>query len=341
MKKLFQKKLSFVYIFVFIIISSGTTYLIMQSSLKVKNAKLKELTDNINTCNYNIMRLKGYPLISPLMFVDTECEGANLASTKAEIEQIIQNYKTFQGVSSVSVYLRDFSDNQWLCVNENEKYEPGSLFKVPILLAYLKMNEITPGVLNKELLYSQPFAINKDVAFKSKSIQLGSKYKVKELLNYMIEYSDNNATALLNNNLKPEVLIKLFTDLEMEPPVIDAQQYLINTKQYSYFMRAIYNASYLTINDSEYAAELLGKCEFKNGIVRGLPENTKIIHKFGESGNPEQRQLHETAIVYISGKEYLITVMTKGKETQILSKVIGEISQIVYKNMVQKSYSSI
>ena len=309
----------------------------MQINFDTENKKSTELTENINSCNTKVIRLKGYQLIKPLMFVDSDCEGANLISTKQSIEHLIQNYKTLQGVSTASVYLRDYSNNEWININENEKFDPGSLFKVPILMAFLKMDELSPGVLNKEILYNQPFAINKEVVYKSKTIQLGKKYKVKELLKYMIEYSDNNATALLSNNIKPEVFIKLFTDLDMTAPVFDAQQYLISAKQYSYFMRAIYNASYLSIDDSEYAAELLSKAEFNDGILKTLPKDIKVVHKFGESGTPADRQLHESAIVYLNGKSYLITVMTKGKDIKVLSNLMSDISQLVYDKMVTNS----
>jgi beta-lactamase class A len=258
-------------------------------------------------------------------------------STKQEIEQLIQNYKTLQGVTSASINLRDYSNNEWININENEKYDPGSLFKVPILMTFLKMNELSPGVLNKEILYSQPFAINKQVAYKSKAIQLGNKYKVKELLKYMIEYSDNTATALLSNNIKTEVFVKLFTDFGLKAPVIDATQYQLTAQQYSYFMRAIYNASYLNVADSEYAAEMLTKCDFKDGILNGLPKGAEVAHKFGESGTPTDRQLHESAIVYLDGKSYLLTIMTKGKDIKVLSKMMGDISRLVYSNIVSAS----
>jgi beta-lactamase class A len=337
MKKIFQKQMSVTYVILFVAFFCSLTYFAMQLSIDKKNAKSLTLAENVNTCNFNTIRLKGYHLVKPLMFVDTDCEGSNLVSTKQEIEQLILNYKTLQGVTSTSVYLRDYNNSEWISINENEMYDPGSLFKVPILMTYLKMNELSPGVLNKEIVYNQPFAINKKVAFKSKSIQLGNKYKVKELLKYMIEYSDNNATSLLSSNINTEVFIKLFTDLDMKAPVIDAEQYQLSAQQYSYFMRAIYNASYLTIEDSEYAAELLTKCDFKDGILKGLPKDIQVAHKFGESGTPIDRQLHESAIVYLNDKPYLITIMTKGKDIKVLSKLMGDISQLVYNNMVSAS----
>jgi len=307
--------------------------------LNIANEKNQSLTlaEQVNSCNLNTVRLKGYQLVKPIMFVDSDCEGSDLFQIKEEINQLIHNYTSLQGVTSTAVYLRDFSNSEWISVNENELYNPGSLFKVPVLMTYLKMNELSPGVLNKEITYTQRFTLNKEVTFKSKSIQLGNKYKVKELLKYMIEYSDNNATVLLTNNLDNAVFLKLFTDFDMKAPIINAAQYQLSAQQYSYFMRAIYNASYLTIKDSEYAAELLTKCDFKDGILMGLPKGLQVAHKFGESGTTLDRQLHESAIVYLDEKAYLLTIMTKGKDIKVLSKLMGDISRLVYSNIASAS----
>ena len=329
----FVKKISIFYCVVLTFFSSLLTFLGTSFVDKKQRDSELEIRKSEGYCKYNVERLQGYSYVKPLMFVDDECEGDNLAIAKQDINAIIDNYKTTQGVLAASVYLRDFNSGSWTAINDDIQYEPGSLFKVPILIAYLKMNEIKPGTLDKELLFNQSFAINKNVAFSSKSIQLGRVYKIKELLRYMISYSDNNATALLNNNLKPEILTKLFADLNLDIPDIREQHYYFTAKNYSLFMRAIYNASYLSIDNSEFAAELLGTCNFNGGIVSGIPTGIKIAHKFGESGTPIEMQLHESAIVYIKDKPYLLTIMTKGKDNTTLLKLISEISSKVYSKM--------
>lgn len=291
----------------------------------------------INNCEYDIKRLEGYNYIKPLMFIDDECEGDELIPIKMEINNIIEKYIKNQNIQTASVYLRDLQNNKWMAINNEEKFEPGSLFKVPILIAYLKMNELNHGLLDRELLYSNPININKQVAYQSKTIKIGEKYKIRELLKYMIAYSDNNATALLNQNLKPAVLNKLFSDLGLEVPSISATKYFFTAKQYSLFIRALYNAAYLSMDDSEFAAELLGQCDFKDGIVKGLPKGVKLLHKFGESGTSQEMQLHESAIIYLKNRPYLLTVMTKGKDNKSLSGLISEISAAVFQNMLNQS----
>ena len=301
--------------------------------------KEKQFTEKTNaalssyTCNYNVKRMNGYKFIKPLMFVDEDCESEGLQGVKQKITAVIDRYKTLGNVSAASVYLRAYNHNEWICVNENEKFDPGSLFKVPVMIAILKQNELNLGFLNKQIPYNQRIDAGKNVAFASKVIQLGQSYSVKELLAYMIKYSDNNATILLEKNLEPKILQKLFSDVGLEVPNIYAAQYLFTSKDYSYFMRAIYNAAYLSVEDSEYAGELLSQCDFKDGILSGLPPNTRVAHKFGESGNQIVKQLHESAIVYLDNQPYLLTVMTKGNDNKKLSQLIKEISQTVYNDM--------
>ena len=301
--------------------------------------KEKQFTEKSNAavssyaCNYNVKRMNGFKFIKPLMFVDEDCESEGLMSIKQKITAVVDRYKTVGDVSAASVYLRAYNHNEWICVNENEKFDPGSLFKVPVMIAILKQNELNPGFLNKRISYDQGIDAGKNVAFASKMIQLGQSYSVKELLIYMIKYSDNNATILLEKNMEPKILQKLFSDIGLEVPNIYASQYLFSTKDYSYFMRAIYNAAYLSIEDSEFAGELLSQCDFKDGILLGLPKNTKVAHKFGESGSQVVKQLHESAIVYLDNQPYLLTVMTKGNDNKKLSQLIKEISQTVYNDM--------
>jgi len=295
-----------------------------------------ETANNKYSCNYDIKRLSGLKYIKPIMFVDDECESDNMQDIKQQIVEIINRYKNFEGVTTASIYLRQFSTNEWMCVNETDKFEPGSLFKVPVLISILKMCEDNPGFINKRISYNKFIDDGKNVAYASKSIQLGQSYTVKELLTYMIKYSDNKATILLESNMKSEVLQKLFTDLGLEAPNIYATQYFFTTTQYSLFIRAIYNACYLSINESEFAAKLLSECNFKDGIVSGLPKGTPIIHKFGESGNQVEKQLHESAIIYTNNKPFLLTIMTKGKDNKTLSKLIKEVTNTVYTEMVNK-----
>ncbi|WP_309642079.1 serine hydrolase [Flavobacterium sp.] len=297
-------------------------------------------TDNSSGCTYKVQRLNGYDFIKPILFVDTQCESEKLSPVKQSVTTLINNYKNIGVINSASVYLKEYQANDWTGINMDEKFLPGSLMKVPELIAYLKMNELKPGTLDKVLLFDKTTFTDRHVNFGSKSIQLGKKYTIRELLKYMITYSDNNATDLLNRNIDLNVFKKVFTDLGMDAPDWSAKNYPITAKQFSVFMRTLYNGTYLNDENSEIATQLLSKCDFKEGLVAGLPTNTKVAHKFGEAGTTQEQQLSESAIIYLDNNPYVITIMTRGKDYKQLPLVIKEISNVVYQFMQQNDIAS-
>ena len=333
MASIISKKYSIVQIALFSTIFSTITCGLLYYFLERKNEEAL-ITNSAKYCDYSVKRIQGFKFVKPILWVDENCESDNLAGTKRKITEIIDKYKQMNGVTNTSVYLR--TGPQWTVVNENEKYQPGSLFKVPVLITILKMDEDNPGFLNKVITYDHPIQVDKKLSYPSKSIQVGNRYTVKELLAYMIKYSDNVATVLLEQNMKNEILQKLFSDIGLEVPNAYSSEYLFTAKDYSLFMRTIFNASYLSSENSEFAAELLSECNFKDGIEKGIPSNTKIAHKFGEAGSNDEKQLHESAVIYLGDKGYLLTVMTKGKDIKTLSSLIGEISRAVYNDVSSK-----
>ena len=175
-------------------------------------------------------------------------------------------------------------------------------------------------------------------SYNSKQIEVGKQYTVKELLEYMISYSNNNATYLLNNNLDLQAFKKAFTDLHLIVPDVTDRMYTTTTKEYSTFFEVLYNAGYLSIENSEFAMRLLSKCDFTKGFVAGLPAGVPIVHKFGEwSDSKTIHELHETGIIYINQKAYIFSVMTRGEDVMKLPKVIATLTKSVYDNISTSS----
>ncbi|MEC4005047.1 serine hydrolase [Flavobacterium sp. SUN052] len=331
-KTLFFKKIPAYYFVIILVLTISVTFFIASSFQKSKDLE-SQISNNSSSCSYSIKRLQGYDYIKPIMFVDNSCESENLSSIKQSVNGLIDNYKKSNTITSASVYLKSYDNNDWTSINPDEKFKPGSLLKIPELIAFLKMNEKNPGLLDKEILYSRPFSIDKKPEFVSKSIQLGHKYKIRELLDYMITYSDNNATLLLNSIIDVKVFKKVFTDIGLSAPDWNSSDFPLTSYEASLFMRTLFNASYLTIENSEFASKLLSKSDYKDGIIKSLPAGTKVIHKFGEAGDPIEKQLHETAIIYVNDNPYLVTIMTKGNNMDKLPEVISQISTLIYQNM--------
>jgi len=206
------------------------------------------------------------------------------------------------------------------------------LFKVITMTTLLKMAESNIAILDKDVLYSEK--LNPPTqTFNSRTIIPGHKYKVRELIYYMIVYSDNNATMLLHKYMDVDMFTKIFTDLGLPKPEVSNNTYTLPVKEYSRFISVLYDGSYLSIPSCEFAISLLCESDFGLGMTRELPKTVRVAHKFGEAGHPGDRELHESAIVYLQGHPYLITIMTRGKESTKLAEIISHISKMAYDHM--------
>ena len=331
-----RKRCLLLYVFASAVAGSAITFFVFATLIKCNKIELKD-KEQANTCNYTVMRLNGYKYIHPLLWVEPECEADKYAKIKADIAQYIKEEQDKDSLISASVYLRDFKMGDWMAINGNERYDPGSLLKVAVLITYLKMTESDPDLLDKEWEYKGLKGVNLPVEhYRSDTIVAGRRYKVRELLRYMITYSDNYATIFLENNINVATFSKVFTDMGMTKPDFTDPHYKLTVKEYSTLFKALYNAAYLDIPSSEYATSLLTESKFYEGLVKELPSTVTAAHKFGESGDQFSSQLHESGIIYIENSPYLLSVMTHGINWDKQAKVISHISRMVFDKMASQ-----
>jgi beta-lactamase class A len=306
------------------VLCSATTY-VLARKFSTQN---ESSSTNIGECSYNIKRLLGYEYIKPLEYAEPENESALYSSFKTKVETFVAEKKKAGLLNNASVYLRDFKKGNWMSFQGKMPFHPGSLIKVPILISYLKFEEHRPGILKAPVTFEAGQYIPSQ-SYNSKQIEVGKTYTIKELLEYMIKYSDNNATFLLKKNLDVAQFKKTYDNVGLTVPNIMDVNYSLSAEDFSVFLKVLFNAGYLSIANSEYALKLLTECDFKDGFVKGLPAGTPVAHKFGEWGDGgANHELHESGIIYIDDDAYILTVMTSGKSIPELAKTIQEISAL-------------
>jgi beta-lactamase class A len=260
-------------------------------------------------------------------------------STLIELEDELLNYIYRQKENDhhvhVSLYLRVLNNGEWIGINENEIYSPASLLKVPVLIAVLKKAETDAQFLSRKVDYKE---LQEDLFtpnIKDSSLQLGRSYTLEELARRMIVYSDNEAKSLLARVLGEEFLYKVSSDLGVNLRGMDFTKDNLSVKKYSNFFRILYNATYLSKEMSEKALEIMSQSSFKKGIRAGLPDNIIVSNKFGERtfSDSQIRQLHDCGIVYLPGSPYLLCIMTRGSDIEQQSKIISQLSSIIYHKM--------
>ena len=341
MKNILTTKVSIIYFVFLTSIAVFCTFLITASYFKLHKSKssftagVEDLKSSNSCNNIQFKRLNGYTLIKPLLFADKSCESGAFSSLKQSVEGIINTYKVAGDLSTASVYVRDFNEGDFMDINSEEKFKLGTLMKIPVLVSYLRDEEDNPGSFEKELQISSNEKLKHSLH--ENKMQVGRKYKIKQLLELMMINDDENATQLLYENINLKAFKKTFSDIGIPEPVSCSDSISISAANYSLFMRTLYNATYLTINDSEYAIELLVKSNATQNIYKDLSTSTRIAHKSSAEETVEGKVQNETSIIYLKDTPYLITIMTKGKDNDKLSKAISKISAAVYNEMAYKS----
>lgn len=274
-----------------------------------------------------------YTFTNPLLFIDNaNVVFHDLDPLKNKIQSYISIASEVNNVQEASVYFRDLTSTRWTGVGEDNLYDPASMNKVILLIAYLKKAENDPSILSKTLYYSGN--TDQDSFYQTKhELKKGNYYSVQELLVDMIVKSGNDSTTVLFDNINKNELAKIYLDLDIPLPQ-DGKEELISTKIYSRLFRVLYSSTYLTKDLSEQVLNLLNQTEFDKGLKVLLP-NIPVAHKFGErtiafSGNKQEHQLHDCGIVYYPKHPYFLCVMTKGDDFSKLQDVIASISYITY-----------
>lgn len=295
------------------------------------NVSAPESQKEISEIRRNTGEIK-YKFINPLL----ECESIEnmtnkkINDIKSSVQDLIDEEINKKNTNFISVYFRDLNNGPWFGINENEKFTPGSLLKVPIMMSVFKSAESNFAFLQKKIPYNGGSETSQ--YFKpEKEIEAGKKYSVEELTGYMIKYSDNNAGFLLVSALTLEQLRSSYADLGIEEP--SDYRYYLPIQTYASFFRILFNATYLNREFSEKALKLLSEATFKKGLRAGVPPGVAVSHKFGEIdlAGDGGKQLHDCGIIYEPSNPYLLCVMTRGNDFEKLSDVIGKISSGVYK----------
>lgn len=299
------------------------------------SANLSKSPNKINPFSESRLR-GGYKYINPLLECDTNAVSSdtNLDQLRNSVNNYINQKTKTKEVTHVSVYYRDMNNGPWFGINQNELFSPASLIKVPLMIAYFKLSESDPSILNKEIVASHSANYLAQNIVPKTTLTPGQKYTISELINNLITQSDNQAYDLLLANIDNQFLVKVFADLGIDISLgfTNPNGDILSVKSYASFFRILYNASYLSPKLSEAALHILSQSQYKDALVAGIDPSIQVAHKYGERSYIESntKQFHDCGITYLPGKPYLICIMTRGDNFETLTSTISEISRQIY-----------
>lgn len=278
----------------------------------------------------------GYQYIKPLLTCSLELRDyKKVELLERELRVIIDKEMEANNITNLSLFFHDLDDGAWIAINRTEKFSPASLLKVPIMIAYFKLAENNPELLQKKItIINTPSQIKPNI-IPEKRIEQGKTYTIEELIKYAVNYSDNLAANTLLENISLVDLERIYKDIGLRPPSNNNPENFMSVFEYSSFFEILYNASYLNKEMSEKALEILAGSRFDFGIEGAVPENVEVANKFGERELEDQRQLHDCGIIYAPKGPYLLCIMTRadlevGANFKHLTEIIQSLSTKTY-----------
>lgn len=271
--------------------------------------------------------------------VNTQGEFQELNPIERTIRDFIAKNQDDRTVKTISIYFRLLNSGRWFSINPEETYSPASLLKIPIMMVYFKKAEDNPNVLDQKLYDDGTFADQEQTTVpEARRLHEGSWYTIEDLIERMIRDSNNEAKNMLEQNLPDDFIKQIYDKLDVENPYQKKGDFM-TVDDYPFFLRVLYNTTYLNEKYSEEALELLAESSFVEGLPAQLPDEITVAHKFGfrvvNTTNPPLAELHDCGIVYYPDHPYVLCVMTKGYDPDALISAIQNLSLLTYRGVDQ------
>lgn len=262
-----------------------------------------------------------------------------------QINQLIKNKDCITGVSIIS------GDKIWTIGSEKQPLL--SVFKIFAALRILSDEKI--NLDTKIKIDKSKICVNTHSPMLKKYTKYPFEVSIKELLEYMISQSDNNACDILLDYIgganKLEKYIHNLGFVDVEISVNEKDMNLDINKQY---LNKAYNEDVVNIIKLAHEGKILSKDRTqifneimiktttgKNKLKAGLPQGAVLGHKTGSSSrNKNGVKIADNDAGFIilqNGKTYYISVMLTNSKMpdELNAELISEISKTVYNYMAK------
>lgn len=231
------------------------------------------------------------------------------------------------------IYIKDLKSGKSYKLNEEEVFEAASLYKLWVMS--MVFDKISKGDLKegdsiqadiKDL--NEKFKINEGEAeLKEGNLQ----YTIKSALEQMITISHNYAAFMLLGKVSNSEINLYIKSLGLKnsqmsfPPKTAPGDIGI-------FYEKLYTGEIVSSEYSKQMLEVLKRQKINDRIPKYLPEEVVVAHKTGEL--PGIR--NDAGIVFSPKGDYIIVILTEGKNVEELSEKIAQISKVVYEYFNRK-----
>ncbi len=289
------------------------------------------------------LRSSEYRYINPLLAVEIY-RNENLLQDKSlelSIQGLIRLQQKNNAIKEMQVYFRDLESASWLSINGEGKFSPGKLLKLPIMIAYYKLAQANPDILNEQITFNGKNITSQEIFKQTHPLKRGESYTIEELIKQMIVQSDDDAANLLFDYIDKDTLNEVFSDLGIDFKEEKDTEDFISLKFYSLLFRILYNATYLTREYSQKAMDLLVEAPNNIGLFADIPQKIPTANRYGARiiNNTKEKmfEIYDCGVVYYPLHPYIICAVVRGENLENIKSALSILGQNVY-NEVKYQY---
>lgn len=237
------------------------------------------------------------------------------------------------------VYFNYLNSGSWIGLNEREAFYAASTIKIPLAMAAYKA--VDEGKMSLTDSYElQPADLDQNFGTLYQRGP-GTRLTLADYLRIMLTESDNTARngiyGLFNLIGVSDPLQDVYANLGWDflPGIVSGsdqttqQDYSeISVKVLSNMFLALYNATYVSPDDSNQILSYLSQTPFHNQIDAGVPDGVPVAHKVGIA--VDRGTYSDCGIVYAPNRNYLLCVGVEGASEQQADALIAGISKVTY-----------
>lgn len=255
---------------------------------------------------------------------------------KNMLSEIAEKYLLSSG-GEYAIVIKNLKTGENYFYNENKKFDSASLYKIWIMV--VAFQKIKDGALKEDDVLSIPIDYLDNtlststptptpVGFSPTPSEEEPKIismSTKDAIERMITISDNYAALLVASRSGNANVAKFLKNYDFknsnfkQPPQTSAEDIAL-------FFEKLYNGEIIDEQYSEKMISIFKKQTLNDRIPKYLPKNAIIAHKTGELFNSK----HDAGIVYSSGGDYIIVVLSNSKDVKKTSEAIANFSREVY-----------
>jgi hypothetical protein len=277
-------------------------------------------------------------LLSPRVYSNILPPGNLLIYNYAPLEKEIKDYIN-AGNQNISVFVQNLRDGASFRIDANRQYQAASLNKLPI--AIIILSKVERGELSLDTLLPINPAY-KDIGSGSLYASQASEMSVRELLERMLQESDNTAFWVLAEQIsltdgaQLSDYLNYYAYLDYSAP---QKELNITAESVNNLFSSLYLSTVLNKENSEFILKTLTNTTFDIKKYASLPDDVIVSQKYGSFYLNEEKYFHSCGIMYFGEKRVSYCILTKNIERENAKNKVGKIVNKVY-NYMQNATAS-